>query len=55
VADADDRRLERGQALQGRMVLLLVQVERVPAGAKLRPGRDGVTGDREAALGPRER
>ena len=47
--------LERGQALQRHVVLLLVQVEGVPAGAELRPGRDGVADDREAPLGPRER
>src|SRR5918996_3251912 len=55
VAYRDDVRLELGQAAERLAVLLLVQVERGPAGAPARPGGDGVSGDQEVRLRPVER
>jgi hypothetical protein len=55
VADADDGGVERGEALQRRVMLRPVQVERVPTGTERRPRRRTVSRDEEPALGPPER
>jgi len=54
VADTEDGCVEGGKPLQRRVMLFLVQVERVPAGTELRPGRDGVADDREPSFRPGE-
>src|SRR3954452_10134586 len=55
VADTDQDGVERGEALQGLLVLRPVQVERVPARTELRPRRHAVAGDEEPSLRPPER
>src|SRR5207249_6429548 len=52
---ADDHRVECGQAPQGFVMLLQVEVERRPAGTELGPGGDRVARNQEPALRPVER
>src|SRR2546422_2486338 len=53
--DADDARLERRNPLQGRTVLLLIEIEPRSARVQLRPRRDGIARDQELPLRPVER
>src|SRR5436190_4958793 len=54
VTDGDDVGLQRGETLQRDVVLTLVEVEGVPAGTELGPGRHRVADDRESPFRPDE-